>query len=92
MSTQTKLKTKFSDLQDSELVDDKQHCCSIQTGSKETIYLSLESRIDLLQLERSWYRTNHLAVIRLKVTYFVFVAPVNPSPSEPRYVLPLQTV
>lgn len=60
----------FKVLQDSELVDDKQHCCSVQTGSKETIYLSLESRSDLLQLERSWYRTNHLAVIRLKSRTF----------------------
>ena len=48
-------------------MDDKQHCCSVQTSSRETLYLSLESRSELLQLEKAWYRTNHGAVTRLKV-------------------------
>ncbi|KAL4218036.1 hypothetical protein ACF0H5_022774 [Mactra antiquata] len=60
----------FKVLQDSELLDDKQHCCSVQTGSKETIYISLESRSDLLQLEKAWYRTNHSAVTKLKAKTF----------------------
>ncbi|KAH3897491.1 gamma-2-syntrophin-like [Dreissena polymorpha] len=60
----------FKVLQDSELVDDKQHCCSIQTTSREMIYLSLESRAELLQLEKAWYRTNHTAITRLKVKTF----------------------
>ncbi|XP_060602935.1 gamma-1-syntrophin-like [Ruditapes philippinarum] len=60
----------FKILQDSELLDDKQHCCSIQTSSKETIYLTLESRSDLLQLEKAWYRTNHSAVTKLKSKTF----------------------
>ncbi|XP_052763598.1 gamma-2-syntrophin-like [Mya arenaria] len=60
----------FKILQDSELVDDKQNCCSVQTTSKETIYLSLESRAELLQLERAWYRTNHGAIARLKTKTF----------------------
>ncbi|WAR18087.1 SNTG1-like protein [Mya arenaria] len=62
----------FKILQDSELVDDKQNCCSVQTTSKETIYLSLESRAELLQLERAWYRTNHGAIARLKTYLWTY--------------------
>ncbi|KAK3580259.1 hypothetical protein CHS0354_012788 [Potamilus streckersoni] len=60
----------FKVLQDSELLDDRQHCCTIQTGSKETMYFSLESRSDLLHLEKAWYRTNHTSVMRLKSRTF----------------------
>ncbi|KAL5013733.1 hypothetical protein ScPMuIL_008003 [Solemya velum] len=57
----------FQVLKDEELCDDRQHSCCIKTGTGETVYLSVESRPDLLQLERSWYKTNHLGVTHLKV-------------------------
>ncbi|XP_005108083.1 gamma-1-syntrophin [Aplysia californica] len=52
-------------LQDKELPDNRQHCCTIQTGSKATICLSVDSRAELLTLEQAWYRTSNLAVKRL---------------------------
>ncbi|XP_067666706.1 gamma-1-syntrophin-like isoform X1 [Haliotis asinina] len=56
----------FKMLKDEELPDDRQHCCSVQTGSGESIVLSVESRSDLLHIERAWYKTNSLAVHRIK--------------------------
>lgn len=53
--------------QDSELPDDRQHCCSIQTGGRDFICLSLDSRADLLHLEKAWYRASNTAVKRLVV-------------------------
>ncbi|RUS91640.1 hypothetical protein EGW08_000613 [Elysia chlorotica] len=55
----------FKILKDKELPDRRQHCVVIQTGSRETICLTLESRADLLALERAWYKTSNLAVQRL---------------------------
>nr|KAG5697634.1 hypothetical protein BaRGS_011183 [Batillaria attramentaria] len=50
---------------DEELPDDRQHCCSIQTGGRDLITLSLDSRADLLHLEKAWYHTSNTAVKRL---------------------------
>lgn len=55
----------FKILKDDELPDDRQHCCSIQTGGKELIILSMDSRADLLHLEKAWYQTSNAAVRRL---------------------------
>ena len=57
----------FSD-QDKELPDRRQHCVVIHTGSRETICLTLESRADLMVLEKAWYKTSNLAVQRLVVS------------------------
>ncbi|KAK7484390.1 hypothetical protein BaRGS_00024395, partial [Batillaria attramentaria] len=55
----------FKVLKDEELPDDRQHCCSIQTGGRDLITLSLDSRADLLHLEKAWYHTSNTAVKRL---------------------------
>ncbi|ESO86017.1 hypothetical protein LOTGIDRAFT_235611 [Lottia gigantea] len=55
----------FKLLEDKEQPDDRQYCCRIQTGSGDDIVLSLESRAELLQLEKAWYRSNTLAIKRL---------------------------
>lgn len=60
----------FRILKDTELTDERQHCFTIQTGTGGSIYLSLESRSDVLQLEKAWYRTNHHAVNVLKSKTF----------------------
>jgi hypothetical protein len=57
----------FKILKDEELPDDRQHCCSVQTGSKDAIILSMDSRADLLHLEKAWYHTSNFAVRQLKV-------------------------
>lgn len=57
-------------LKDNELLDNRQHCCSILTGSKEVICLSLDSRAELLVLEKAWYKTSNLAVQRLQSKTF----------------------
>ncbi|CAG2249745.1 unnamed protein product [Mytilus edulis] len=51
---------------DKELLDDRQHCCNILAGTGEKLYLSTESRAELLHLEKAWYRTNHSSITRLK--------------------------
>lgn len=55
----------FKILKDEELPDDRQHCCSIQTRGQEVIILSMDSRADLLHLEKAWYQTSNTAVRRL---------------------------
>lgn len=55
----------FKVLKDEELPDDRQHCCSVQTGGREVITLSLDNRADLLHLEKAWYHTSNTAVKRL---------------------------
>ncbi|KAK6187065.1 hypothetical protein SNE40_006313 [Patella caerulea] len=55
----------FKFLEDSELPDDRQYCCRIQTGCGDDIILSTECRSELLQLEKAWHTTNTLAVKRL---------------------------
>ncbi|CAG5128080.1 unnamed protein product, partial [Candidula unifasciata] len=55
----------FKILKGTEVPDNRQHCCSIQTGSKQVICLSLENRTGLLNLETAWYKTSNLAVKRL---------------------------
>ncbi|XP_059155904.1 gamma-2-syntrophin-like [Physella acuta] len=52
-------------LKDTELPDSRQHCCSILTGTKEIICLSVDSRAELLALEKAWYKASNLAVQRL---------------------------
>lgn len=54
--------------QDVELLDDRQHCCTIHCGTGEKFYLSAESRSDLLQLEKAWYKTNHTSITSMKVS------------------------
>ncbi|OWF46407.1 Gamma-1-syntrophin [Mizuhopecten yessoensis] len=44
----------FKVLKDPELLDDRQHSCTIQTGTGEKFYLSTDSRSDLLHLEKAW--------------------------------------
>ncbi|KAK3087268.1 hypothetical protein FSP39_003859 [Pinctada imbricata] len=56
----------FKVLRDNELLDDRQHCCTILAGTGERVYLSTETRSDLLHLEKSWYRVNHSSITRLK--------------------------
>ncbi|XP_069106773.1 gamma-1-syntrophin-like [Argopecten irradians] len=56
----------FKVLKDSELLDDRQHSCTIQTGTGEKFYLSTDSRSDLLHLEKAWYRCNHYSIVKLK--------------------------
>ena len=69
-----KVSTEFnmSSFQDEELPDDRQHCCSIQTGGREHIVLSMDSRADLLHLEKAWYHTSNTAVRRLVVSSCCF--------------------
>ena len=55
-------------LQESEYLDGRQHCITIQTGNGEHHYWSLESRQELLGFEKSWYRANYLAVKHLGVS------------------------
>lgn len=55
----------FKILKDKELPDRRQNCVVIHTGTGETICLSLETRADLLALEKAWYKTSNLAVQRL---------------------------
>ncbi|PVD32199.1 hypothetical protein C0Q70_07628 [Pomacea canaliculata] len=55
----------FKILKDTELPDDRQHCCCIQTGTRESLCLSLDSRADLLHLEKAWYHASNTAVKRL---------------------------
>ncbi|KAK7091137.1 gamma-1-syntrophin-like [Littorina saxatilis] len=55
----------FKVLKDDELPDDRQHCCSVQTGGRDLIILSMDSRADLLHLEKAWYHTSNTAVRRL---------------------------
>ncbi|XP_041361423.1 gamma-1-syntrophin-like [Gigantopelta aegis] len=60
----------FKILKEEELLDDRQHCCTVQTGSREKFVLSVESRADMLQIERAWFKTNSLTVHRLKNVTF----------------------
>ena len=41
----------------------------IQTGNGNSHYLGVETRQDLLRLEKAWYRSNYLAVKYLGVSY-----------------------
>lgn len=63
---------KFVLLQESEYLDGRQHCLTIQTGNGEHHYWSLESRQELLAFEKSWYRANFLAVKHLGVRTEIF--------------------
>ncbi|ELU05829.1 hypothetical protein CAPTEDRAFT_219313 [Capitella teleta] len=49
-------------LKDTELRDRRQHCFLIETGQGTSHYLSVESRQELLQLEKAWYRATCQAV------------------------------
>lgn len=60
----------FKVLKDVELLDDRQHCCTIHCGTGEKFYLSAESRSDLLQLEKAWYKTNHTSITSMKSKTF----------------------
>ncbi|XP_021361792.1 gamma-1-syntrophin-like [Mizuhopecten yessoensis] len=60
----------FKVLKDPELLDDRQHSCTIQTGTGEKFYLSTDSRSDLLHLEKAWYRCNHNSIVKLKSRTF----------------------
>ena len=57
-----------ADVQDSDLMDGRQHCCVVQAGDGESHYLSVQSRQDLLTLEKTWYRGTLLAVKHLGVS------------------------
>ncbi|XP_061178397.1 gamma-1-syntrophin-like [Saccostrea echinata] len=55
---------------DVELLDDRQHCCTIHCGTGEKFYLSTESRSDLLHLEKAWYKTYHTSITSIKSKTF----------------------
>ncbi|XP_055872211.1 gamma-1-syntrophin-like [Biomphalaria glabrata] len=57
-------------LKDNELPDGRQHCCSILTGARDAICLNIDSRTELLILEKAWYRSSNLAVKRLQSKTF----------------------
>lgn len=48
-------------------MDARQHCFFIQTGQGVDHYMSVDSRQELLRVEKAWYRANYLAVKYLGV-------------------------
>lgn len=52
----------FRVLKESELADNRQHCCVMESGDGSSHYVGLDSRQELLQLEKVWHRANYQAV------------------------------
>ncbi|XP_013383088.2 gamma-2-syntrophin-like [Lingula anatina] len=54
--------TMFRILKHKELIDDRQYCFVVQTAQHGGLYMSMETREQLLHLEKAWHRANYLAV------------------------------
>ncbi|XP_064597354.1 gamma-2-syntrophin-like isoform X2 [Liolophura sinensis] len=55
----------FKIMKDTELLDDRHHCFLVQAGNEESVYMSMETRTEVLRLEKAWHRANHMAVTKL---------------------------
>ncbi|XP_046382885.1 gamma-2-syntrophin isoform X1 [Ischnura elegans] len=57
--------TMFRAVRDSENVDGRQHCFLVQASGRESRYLSVETRQELLRIEGAWHCAVCSAVMRL---------------------------
>ncbi|KAG8225250.1 hypothetical protein J437_LFUL008787 [Ladona fulva] len=57
--------TMFRALRDSENVDGRQHCFLVQASGRESRYLSVETRQELLRIEGAWHCAVCSAVMKL---------------------------
>lgn len=63
--------TMFRVIKESETVDARQHCFLLQSSTPHTttpLYLSVETRQELLRIENSWNSTIITSVIKLGVS------------------------
>ena len=67
-------------LQDTELLDGRQHCYILQTGQGDNHYMSVDSRQELLKIEKAWYRANYLAVKYLGVSRNIHTLSLEKTP------------
>ena len=61
-------------LQSNELVDGRSHCCLLETGDGSSHYLSVESRQQMLHLEKAWHRATVSSVTALAVSVYISLA------------------
>lgn len=53
--------------QDTEYIDERQHCFMLHTGVSDTHYMCPETKQELLKIENGWHRATYNAVTRLGV-------------------------
>ena len=65
--------------QDSDLLDQRKHCFTVQSESGEDLYFSVELDSDLAQWERAFQTATFLEVERIQVRAWEMLGPVPPN-------------
>lgn len=63
----------FRVLKNSEHKDERQHCFIVQNCGKESKYLSVETRQELLRIEAAWHSAVRFTVSKIRVSSMIII-------------------
>ncbi|KRY77822.1 Gamma-2-syntrophin [Trichinella pseudospiralis] len=79
LACQKILETRFRDLKEHEKVGKREHCFIIETVFGESLYLSVESSDQFVQLRGAWQRCTYYAINKLETYTFACAMEDRPS-------------
>ncbi|KRZ16905.1 Gamma-2-syntrophin [Trichinella zimbabwensis] len=79
LTCQKILETRFRDLKEHEKVGKREHCFIVETAYGESLYLSVESSDQFVQLRGAWQRCTYYAINKLETYTFACAMEDRPS-------------